>query len=73
VVTLEEIAQNDWNLNIPRYVEPVVEENTLTVAEAIQNLRQALDEAYATEDKLRMLLSDAGMLLAEGGSKAARS
>ena len=26
VVTLEEIAANDYNLNIPRYVEPKVEQ-----------------------------------------------
>ena len=31
VVTLEEIAANDHNLNIPRYVEPKVEQEVLTV------------------------------------------
>ena len=64
VVTLEEIAENDWNLNIPRYVEPVVEEKTLSVAEAIQNLKQALDEAYAAEDRLKALLEEAGLMAA---------
>ncbi len=28
IVDLSEIASNDWNLNIPTYVEPVVEEET---------------------------------------------
>lgn len=62
VVTLDEIAENDWNLNIPRYVEPVIEEETLTVAEATQHLKQALENAYATEDKLRALLREAGLM-----------
>ena len=38
VVTLEEIAANDYNLNIPRYVEPKVEQEILTVEEAMQGL-----------------------------------
>ncbi len=28
---LDEIQQKDWNLNISRYIEPVVEAETLTV------------------------------------------
>jgi type I restriction enzyme M protein len=63
VVALGEIAENDWNLNIPRYVEPVIEEETLTVAEAMQNLKQALDEAYAAEDRLKALLQNAELML----------
>jgi type I restriction enzyme M protein len=62
VVSLDEIADNDWNLNIPRYVEPVIEAETVTVAEAVANLRQALDEAYAAEDKLKQLLNEAGLM-----------
>jgi type I restriction enzyme M protein len=62
VATLGEIAEKDWNLNIPRYVEPVAEEETLTVAEAIRDLREALDEAYAAEDHLKELLRGAGLM-----------
>ena len=62
VVTLEEIAENDWNLNIPRYVEPVIEEETLTVTEAMGNLRRALEEACAAEDRLKTLLQHAGLM-----------
>lgn len=56
LVPLTEIEENDWNLNIPRYIEPVIEEETITVAEAIQNLTTSLDAAYAAEDKLKTLL-----------------
>lgn len=62
VVTLDEIAQNDWNLNIPRYVESVTEEQTITVEEAIANLKQAMNDAYAAEDRLKELLRDAGLM-----------
>ncbi|HOX00972.1 MAG TPA: class I SAM-dependent DNA methyltransferase [Candidatus Paceibacterota bacterium] len=56
VVTLDEIAKNDWNLNIPRYVERVNNEKTITLDEAIGNLKTALADAYAAEDRLKGLL-----------------
>ena len=59
---LAEIAANDWNLNIPRYVEPIIEEETITVAEAVTNLKIALNDAYAGEDRLQSLLRQAGVL-----------
>jgi type I restriction enzyme M protein len=61
VVTLDEIARNDWNLNIPRYVEPISAEETIGVDEALANLRQSLDEAYIAEARLTELLRDAGL------------
>ena len=62
VVELEEIRENDFNLNIPRYVEPVIEEETMTVDEAVSNLKESLDEAYAAEDRLMDLLKREGMV-----------
>ena len=62
LVPLAEIEENDWNLNIPRYIEPVIEEETITVAEAIANLKTSLDAAYSSEDKLKKLLKKNGLL-----------
>jgi type I restriction enzyme M protein len=62
VVSLAEIEANDWNLDIPRYVEPIIEEETITVAEALDNLQTALAEAYAAEDHLKQLLTNAGLM-----------
>ena len=62
MVTLDEIVENDWNLNIPRYVESVIEEEMLTVTEAMENLKQALGEAYSAEDRLKALLGEAGLI-----------
>ncbi|MDQ3686799.1 MAG: type I restriction-modification system subunit M [Acidobacteriota bacterium] len=61
LATLDEIEGNDWNLNIPRYVEPIAQAETMTVDEAVSNLKQSLDAAYAAEERLRGLLREAGI------------
>lgn len=62
VVTLDEIRENDFNLNIPRYVEPVIEEESMTIDQAIVNLKESLEAAYAAEDRLKELLIQEGLL-----------
>lgn len=62
VVATEDVAANDFNLNISLYVEPVVEEQTVTVAEAIADLKTKLSDAYAAEDRLKELLVTAGLM-----------
>ena len=42
--------------------EPVIEEETITVDEAIANLKQSLAAAYAAEDHLKELLQREGLL-----------
>jgi type I restriction enzyme M protein len=56
VVTLEEIAANDHNLNIPRYVEPKNDQVVLTVDAAIKQLRTSATAAFAAEEKLIAVL-----------------
>jgi type I restriction enzyme M protein len=48
--TLEEIAKNDYNLNIPRYVDTFEAEKNIDI-EAIAKEIRALDETIATTDK----------------------
>lgn len=62
VVTLEEIAANDHNLNIPRFVEPKVEQDIVTVEEAQKRLQQTALAAFAAEDRLVELLKREGLL-----------
>ena len=62
VATLAEIAANDWNLNITRYVEPVAVKEQVSMPEAVARLRLALDEAWAAEDRLAELLRGAGLM-----------
>ena len=62
LVTLEEIAANDHNLNIPRYVEPKVITEALTVEDAMQRLRTSAEAAFAAEGRLVGLLKSEGLL-----------
>ena len=62
VADLDEIANNDFDLNISRYVAPVDEEELPTLAEATAHLKTALDEAYAAEDHLLSLLQAEGLV-----------
>jgi type I restriction enzyme M protein len=62
VVTLDDIAANDHNLNIPRYVEPKKDLEVPTVEEAMKRLRESAQAAFASEDKLIGILRREGML-----------
>lgn len=62
VATLDEIAANDHNLNIPRYVEPMVEQEALTVDEATKRVRASAEAAFDAEEKLVGILKREGLL-----------
>jgi type I restriction enzyme M protein len=63
LVSLEEIAANDHNLSIPRYVEPKVTSEVLTVEEAMKRLRESAEAAFASEARLVEILKREGMLI----------
>jgi type I restriction-modification system DNA methylase subunit len=63
VVTLDEIAATDHNLNIPRYVEPTVTSAVLTVEEAMKRQRESADAASAAEERLVTILIKEGLLI----------
>jgi type I restriction enzyme M protein len=62
VVTLGGIAANDFNLNIPRYVEPKTEQETLSAEEAMRRLQESATAAFAAEEKLIDILQSEGIL-----------
>ena len=62
LVTLDEIAANDHNLNIPRYVEPKVTSEVLTVEDAMKRLRESAEAAFAAEGRLVAILEVEGLL-----------
>ncbi len=62
VVTLEEIAGNDHNLNIPRYVEPKNDQVVLTVDAALKQLQMSATAAFSAEDKLIAILQKEELL-----------
>jgi type I restriction enzyme M protein len=62
VVRLDDVAANDYNLNIPRYVEPVSSEKALSVDEAMAQLRESAQAAFVAEDRLIEVLVREGLL-----------
>jgi len=62
VVTLDEIAANGYNLNIPGYVEPINTQKILTVDEALRKLQASATAAFAAETKLTGILKREGLL-----------
>lgn len=49
VVPIETIRENNFNLNIPLYVEKIVEDNLPSVEEALQDLKAAWEECQKAE------------------------
>jgi type I restriction enzyme M protein len=56
VATLEQIKQNDYNLNIPLYVEKEVIDNLPSLEEALRNLKESVQKANEAEQRLKQLL-----------------
>ncbi|MBB1486522.1 type I restriction-modification system subunit M [Oceanospirillum sediminis] len=59
-VSLDEIEENDFNLNIARYVQKPLEEETITVEEALQDFQQKLAALEKAEEELEALLIKEG-------------
>lgn len=62
VASLDDIREQDYNLNISLYVEPVIEEDTTTVAEALTDFKKAAEECGLAEEHLKKLLAESGVL-----------
>jgi len=62
VVTLDEIKDKGWTLNISRYVLLPIGENIPPLPEAVAAFKDALTEARAAEDHLRTVLTEGGWL-----------
>ncbi len=58
VASLDDLKENDFNLNIPLYVEKIIEDNLLSVEEALADLKTALDTSLKEEDKFRTILKN---------------
>ena len=58
VVSIEEIKENDYNLNIPLYVEKIIEDNLPSLEEALSNLKIAWNESLKVENKFKNLLKE---------------
>lgn len=58
VVSLKEIALNDWNLNIPLYIEKATTGELLSVKEATVQLEKSYKDVLESESKFKKLLGE---------------
>ena len=59
-VRLDEVEDNEFNLNVPRYVDTFVPESRLEVKDALKALRTAEQAAKQADEELSILLSKVG-------------
>ena len=62
VVSLDEIKEEGWTLNISRYVLPPLGKDIPRLPEAVAAFKEALTEARVAEDHLRTVLSEGDWL-----------
>jgi type I restriction enzyme M protein len=60
-VAIHEIEENDFNLNIARYVQKPLEEETVTVKEALKDFQQKLAALEQAEGELEQVLIEKGL------------
>ncbi|TAM43577.1 MAG: SAM-dependent DNA methyltransferase [Gammaproteobacteria bacterium] len=60
VVSLDDIKNEDWTLNISRYVLPPLQENIPPLPEAIETFKAALSRCREAEEKLARVMTKGG-------------
>jgi type I restriction enzyme M protein len=61
-VDVDEIREEDWTLNISRYVLPPIGENIPQLDEAIADFKSSLTRVRETEEHLRTIMTEGGWL-----------
>ncbi|OVE68234.1 type I restriction-modification system subunit M [Clostridium diolis] len=61
VASLDEIAENDYNLNIPRYVDTFEEEETIDIEEVKRKIQKIDDEIADIDKELEVYLRELGI------------
>ena len=61
VVDVSEIAENDYNLNISRYIDTTPEEEEIDVKAAVKELHEIEDKRKVVEDKMNKYLKELGL------------
>jgi type I restriction enzyme M protein len=56
VANFDDLKENDFNLNIPLYVEKIIEDNLPSVEEAMADLKKAWQGSLEAEEKFKAIL-----------------
>ena len=54
---MDDLNENDFNLNIPLYVEKIIEDNLPSVEEAMDDLKEAWQASLDAEERFKTILS----------------
>lgn len=57
VASMKDLEENDFNLNIPLYVEKIIEDNLPSVEEALADLKNAWKASQEAEERFKKILS----------------
>ena len=58
IAGLSDIEENDFNLNIPLYVEKIIQDNLPSVEEAMSDLKNAWGESLKAEESFKKVLKE---------------
>ena len=58
IASKSDLEENDFNLNIPLYVEKIIEDNLPSVEEAMADLKRAWKESLEAEEKFKTILKE---------------
>ena len=58
VASKTDLEENDFNLNIPLYVEKIIEDNLPSVEEALTDLKTAWNDSLKAEEKFKTILKE---------------
>lgn len=61
VATFDEIKENDFNLNIPRYVDTFEEEELINIDEVKNNIKNIEDELSEVQSQMKKYLEELGL------------
>ena len=56
VASKDDLEENDYNLNIPLYVEKIIEDNLPTVEEALADLKDAWEASKEAEENFKIVI-----------------
>jgi len=56
IATWDDLVENDFNLNIPLYVEKIIEDNLPNVEEALADLKETWKASQEAEEKFKIIL-----------------
>lgn len=63
LATLEEVAQNDYNLNIPRYVDTFIEQEEIDIQVVMQEIKSLESKRGELDKEINVYFKELGLVL----------